>query len=216
MADEKEQPAPGFWDHPDPFVQIVWSLLSLLVILHLVNGFIRMFLSGDILGPGLLARLYHFYIEPLLPYLKLISVALTIILVYGIVVYWRKLTSLYASELRLLYPEQIPATLAINPQWQRILDHSESQNENDWRQAILEADIMLDDLLDKLSLPGDTMADKLKAVEKSDFLTLDNAWEGHKVRNQIAHEGAAYILTQREARRVIALYQSVFDEFKMI
>jgi ribosomal protein L14E/L6E/L27E len=65
-------------------------------------------------------------------------------------------------------------------------------------------------------LPGDTLGERLKAVEQSDFDTIDKAWEAHKVRNKLAHEGGDFILTQREAKRIIALYKDVFDEFRMI
>ena len=112
--------------------------------------------------------------------------------------------------------EEIKSPEHKNPQWERILFHSESVNENDWRLAILEADIMLGDMLEKMALPGESIGDKLKAVEKSDFLTVENAWEAHKVRNQIAHEGVSFILNQHEAKRVIGLYQSVFQEFQII
>ncbi len=100
--------------------------------------------------------------------------------------------------------------------WERIVEQAESTSESNWRIAIIEADIMLDDLLYKLGLPGDTIGDKLKAVEKSDFLTLDDAWEAHKVRNQIAHGGSGFQLNQREARQAISHYEKVFREFYLI
>ena len=127
-----------------------------------------------------------------------------------------KLTKLRINERKLLYPKTLVSNEVLSPQWERILNHTESLNENDWRLAILEADIMLGGLLDRLYLPGETVADKLKAVEKSDFTTIDNAWEGHKIRNQIAHDGQAFIMTQREARRAIDLYRTVFEEFGII
>jgi transposase len=61
--------------------------------------------------------------------------------------------------------------------------------------------------------PGETIADKLKTVEKSDFNTIENAWEAHKARNQVVHAGSDYQLTEREAKRIIDLYRSVFEEF---
>ncbi len=100
--------------------------------------------------------------------------------------------------------------------WKKVLEHSASENPSDWRVAIIEADIMLDDLLGVLKLPGSTIGDKLKAVEPSDFLTLDQAWEAHKARNMIAHQGSDFLLNQREVRRIISLYEAVFKEFKMI
>ena len=101
-------------------------------------------------------------------------------------------------------------------EWQRIIDHITSDNPSDWRLAILEADIVLDEVLAGVGFVGDTLGDKLKQAEKGDFKTIENAWEAHKIRNAIAHEGADFTLTQREARRIIDLYQSVFEEFKYI
>ncbi len=100
--------------------------------------------------------------------------------------------------------------------WAKILEHANSTNENDWRHAILDADIMLDELLDAQGYKGDTMGDKLKQVERSDFRTIDLAWEAHKVRNKIAHEGSALSLSEREVRRVVALFEQVFREFHLV
>lgn len=152
-------------------------------------------------------------------YIKFVLLGISILLAGALVYVFRHLRALRANEHTLMYPEAAGSTepgKIVNQQWEKIVAHSESQNENDWRLAILEADIMLDRLLDSLSLPGDTMADKLKAVEKSDFTTIDLAWEAHKIRNQIAHEGSEFKLNQRETRRVISLYQEVFNEFQII
>ena len=75
---------------------------------------------------------------------------------------------------------------------------------------------MLNELLDVLGYRGETMADKMKQVVRGDFNTIDLAWEAHKVRNRVAHEGAEHLLSGREARRVISLYEQVFREFKFI
>lgn len=100
--------------------------------------------------------------------------------------------------------------------WLEIIKKSESENPSDWRLAIIEADIMLDDLLNQLQLPGDTMGEKLKAVDPPDFLTLDQAWEAHKARNMIAHQGDNFLIDKREVRRIISLYEAVFKEFRII
>lgn len=103
-----------------------------------------------------------------------------------------------------------------NPKWPRVVAHVHSDRESDWRLAILEADIMLDEMLEGMGYRGETLADKLKAIEPSDFLTLDKAWEAHKIRNTIAHEGSDFMLTQREAKRVIGLFADVFKESRFI
>lgn len=110
-------------------------------------------------------------------------------------------------------------TAETNPtveRWERVQTLLNSANESDWRLAILEADVMLDEMVGHIGYHGDSLGEKLKGVEKSDFTTLDLAWEAHGVRNHIAHEGAAFSLTEREAQRVVKLYEDVFQEFKYI
>ena len=103
-----------------------------------------------------------------------------------------------------------------NKRWEKIEEHINSENPSDWRLAILECDIILDEMLTKMSYHGETIADKLKAVEKSDFLSIDKAWEAHRVRNAIAHGGSNFEISDREARRVVSLYEDVFKEFHFI
>ena len=67
-----------------------------------------------------------------------------------------------------------------------------------------------------MSYHGDDLGSKLRGATKADFKTLDQAWEAHKVRNDIAHDGSNFLLSQREAKRVINLYRQVFEEFYYI
>lgn len=80
------------------------------------------------------------------------------------------------------------------------------------RQAIIESDVILDELLTRLGYPGDSIGEKLQMVNRAHFNTLDQAWEAHKVRNVIAHQGSAYQLTEAVAQRTIANYEAVFRE----
>jgi hypothetical protein len=80
----------------------------------------------------------------------------------------------------------------------------------------LEADIVLDDILTSLGYQGDGIGEKLKRVNPGDMKSLNEAWEAHKVRNQIAHEGSQFPLTQHEANRVVNLYKKVMEEFYFI
>lgn len=100
--------------------------------------------------------------------------------------------------------------------WERIQAHAHSGKESDWRLAVLEADVLLDELVTNMGYRGDSLGERLKGVEKSDFTTVDKAWEAHAVRNKIAHEGAAFALSEREAKRVLSLYEEVFKEFRYI
>lgn len=155
---------------------------------------------------------------------KFLGFALAGISAIGTIVFNRKHDLIWRQEKAKVYPEKMQTISSTDesisdPQkerWQKILSLASSQNPSDWRLAIIEADIMLDELLISMRLPGETMGEKLQAVEKSDFTTLDLAWEAHKARNAIAHEGSNFLLNERETRRLISLYESVFREFELI
>jgi len=91
-----------------------------------------------------------------------------------------------------------------------------ADNEAEWKLAVIEADAMLDELIRRIYPHlGDNLGERLKNIEPSDFSTLESAWAGHKVRNNIAHNHN-YRLSEREARAAIAAYQRVFEEFHFI
>jgi len=99
-----------------------------------------------------------------------------------------------------------------NKKWAKVEEHAHSTNPADWRLAIMEADIMLEEALRSKGFPGDTVGEMLKSAQPSDLLTLNTAWEAHKVRNNIAHSGSDFELNEREKNRVIMLFEAVFKE----
>ncbi|MDQ5971521.1 MAG: hypothetical protein QG566_467 [Patescibacteria group bacterium] len=103
-----------------------------------------------------------------------------------------------------------------NPRWKYVLSLIESPSESDWRMAIIEADSMLDDLLIEKGYSGDSLGERLKNARSDAFMTIDNAWAAHEVRNKIAHSGLDYSLTQLESRRIMRLYETVFEELGLL
>jgi hypothetical protein len=103
-----------------------------------------------------------------------------------------------------------------NSRWQHIESLADDATASQWREAIVEADIMLDDVLTKQGYMGDGVGEKLKSIEPNEVKSLQDAWEAHKVRNQIAHEGSAFNLSDTIARRTIARYEAIFREFNAI
>jgi len=100
--------------------------------------------------------------------------------------------------------------------WEVVEEHVRSDRPADWRLAIIEADTILEEMLKRMGYEGESLGERLKVVEPSDFTSIQSAWEAHKVRNQIAHEGSGFELSHREAKRIIGLYEQVFKEFEYI
>jgi hypothetical protein len=96
--------------------------------------------------------------------------------------------------------------------WNIVVGYMEGKEEALWRIGILEADNLLDELLLDRGYFGMTLADKLK---QANFNSIDLAWNAHKMRNRIAHDGSKFVLTDRMARSTLEMYRTVFKEFKI-
>lgn len=103
-----------------------------------------------------------------------------------------------------------------NPRWLAVTEYMNSESQNDWKLAILEADSILESLVDDLGFKGDTFGEKLKSVDKEKFKNLSSAWEAHNVRNRIAHEGTEFEISKLEAKRVITIYEQIFRDYGYI
>lgn len=159
-------------------------------------------------------------VEKFLSLSVILAIPVCLMLMVGIVVsverlkvIRRKEKDIYNPKVEVAYDDSARGDSGLSLRWKTITEHIESENQNDWKQAIMEADIILGEILEKMGYQGDGIGEKLRRVEKADFQTLGEAWEAHKIRNIIAHEGASYELNKYEARRVIGLYKQVFEEF---
>lgn len=86
-----------------------------------------------------------------------------------------------------------------------------SSNSSDWKVAILEADNILDEITKRMGYTGETLGERMKVISATDFPYLEEAWEAHKVRNQLAHKGTEYTLARSDAEHVINIYYRIFS-----
>ena len=122
----------------------------------------------------------------------------------------------FGREASMLTPLEEPELETGNSRWEHIVMLAASANESDWRRAIIEADVMLGDLLTEQGYRGSTIGEQLKDANPLQFSTLDLAWKAHKMRNDIAHGGEQLVLSERDVRATIDQYGRVFEEFNFI
>jgi hypothetical protein len=158
----------------------------------------------------------------LVGYLVGLSLVLSFILLFGIIFSVESIKGIRRREDKiynqkpevLKQAETVPqGDVEMAKKWEQVQVHVSSNNPNDWRQAIIEADIMLSNLLIQLGYKGQTMSEQFGRVASGDFKTIEAAKEAHGVRNRIAHAGSDFKLNNIEAQRVINLYKQVFEEF---
>ncbi len=163
-------------------------------------------------------------IRNIISFLITISIPLSIFLFVAIIITVERLkairnkeSEIYDAKADMGYSDVVPDPKKGNPEmakkWDNVLNLVESANPSDWRQAVLEADIILGDLLTTLGYKGEGIGEQLRRATKADFKTLDDAWGAHKVRNEIAHAGSDYPFSQYDARETISKYRRVFEEF---
>ncbi len=100
--------------------------------------------------------------------------------------------------------------------WYRVQELISTEDEGNWRLAIMEADTILESALESKGISGQGIGEKLKNCTPGDLQSLQSAWEAHLVRNKIAHEGTNYPLSAREARRAITQFELVLKELRYI
>ncbi|MDO8572207.1 MAG: hypothetical protein Q7S11_00355 [bacterium] len=145
---------------------------------------------------------------------KTISFLIIMLSVAGIVYIFLRLRRLQAQEHEKYKAVDVEGedAKARQVQWEIILKHMASENNAEWKLGILEADNILDELLEERGYRGETLGDRLKFAESKGLKTLNDAWEAHKARNKIVHEEATSPLNKRDARKIIDLYEKVFKE----
>ena len=74
----------------------------------------------------------------------------------------------------------------IQQAWNNIELLSSGDNESEWVKAIFEADKLLDYVLQRRRVSGNSVGERLKNA-KSLFSNVDIVWQAHKVRNELAH-----------------------------
>ena len=205
--------------------QIIALLVGLLFLAAIING---LFVYLNSLGQGspteIWAGIVDYFLRHIWPTWKLAAVIVSALAVVGIIYNMRKLSviereewKIFNSSSEVLIPNEAEGNIKFGSgKWEKVMDLANSGNASDWRLAIIEADAMLEELLQSQGLHGDSVGEMLKSADENEFLTLDDAWEAHKARNAVAHPGANFQLNERETKRVMALFEKVFMEFGLI
>ena len=145
-----------------------------------------------------------------------------VVILSATVVYIVYLTSKTEHQFKANYRAQVLKTdtqkvsKKCSAAWHDVAKLMGSEQASDWKVAILEADSILDGLLEDLGYVGENLGERLKVVPRGSMKNLEAAWSAHKVRNRIAHDTAAATLDKREAVDTVGNFERVFREFDYI
>lgn len=95
--------------------------------------------------------------------------------------------------------------------WQDVLQKLESPSASDWNIAIIRADAIVDGILKEMDLPGETMAERLKALDPAKLTSFHELWDAHLLRNRIVHE-TEQVVSREEARFAVNAFGKALKE----
>ena len=78
--------------------------------------------------------------------------------------------------------------------------------------AIIEADALLNEVLERMAYTGESLGERLKQVESSVLPNIEQVWQAHRVRNDIVHD-PDYRLPVDRAKAILEVYEQAFKHF---
>lgn len=191
--------------------------------IELIFGNLHTFLFGDFQPVDALARgeLVRTFFET--PLGMLVSSAWFVYLVLAIVAtvlfaFWYTQTMLVYKKVQAeMIPRFATKTFAEldaqsdTARWKHVELLMASTKPHEWKQAVMECDLMLEEILLEQGCDGATVLERLHNAPAGKIQHKENALLAHATRLALTDE--SYVLTEREAYRTIKNYQSVFKEF---
>ena len=98
--------------------------------------------------------------------------------------------------------------------WLKIEKRLETEKEDEYKLAIIEADDLLDESLTRMGYKGEDLSEKLKKVDSSIIENIEPILEAHKIRDSIVYD-PDYKLDSEIARRTIEIYKKTFQDLEI-
>lgn len=103
----------------------------------------------------------------------------------------------------------------VKSKWQDIISKIETGLEKDLQMAIIDADSLLDLILKRKNYPGENLKERLNAIKQENLLNMDEVWQAHKTRNEIAHN-PHFVIVKKDTEKILKFYKNAFQKLKVI
>jgi len=172
--------------------------------------------------PILLPKIISFLISPTLPSwmiaLKIIFIIVSLVFV-GFIIFalikttWLKRMIIWDVQEFLTYrPFGVSKVVG---KWQTIKNRLETGLEPEAKLAIIEADKILDDTLNRMGFGGETLGERLEKLTAVSLPNIEEVRQTHRIRNNIIHD-PTYRLDLEEAKKAIAIYEKALTNLQAL
>lgn len=99
--------------------------------------------------------------------------------------------------------------------WKQIVRKMRSDDINNWKTAIIDADKILDDIVKSSGYRADTADERIKQLAPEALSNSEQVKEAHRVRNRAAQE-PDFMITKEETLATLKIYKKSFQEFGLL
>lgn len=187
---------------------------------NLINLF--EYIIASIFGTGITGTSIGNFLLTLWDVYVVLAFLISLLFIIGIIYSYLKINEYFAlegaqlDEAERVWREINSGVRGVSDRWTEVLQHVASDRPNDWKLAIIEADIMLGEGLKERGYAGMSIGEQLRSISPAQMPSLQDAWDAHRIRNRIAHEGSDFILTQSLAREAIVKYERALRELGVV
>ena len=103
----------------------------------------------------------------------------------------------------------------VEGKWQKIKNRLESGIESEAKLAVIEADSMLDGILNRMGFGGRTLGERLDRLTAVSLPNIEEVRQAHKIRNNIVHD-PTYRLDLEEAKKMISVYEKALTDLQAL
>ncbi len=99
--------------------------------------------------------------------------------------------------------------------WKHILKHLSGRKEERWKQAVLDADKVLDELLKISGYHGAHLTERLDNITSAQITNIDELRQAHETA-KIIKKDPDFAFSKTEAEENVYIYRKVFKELRLL
>ena len=144
----------------------------------------------------------------LLP-VKVVLIFFSIVFFVFIIYFFARSTYLkyqFVLDVREFFSIESASLRKFSRRWKRIQQRIGTGVEAEYKLAIIEAEDLLNDLLEGKGIKGENFEERINQIEKTQLPNLDEVLEAHKTRNDIMHD-PNYKMESERAKKVLDIYE---------
>jgi len=141
--------------------------------------------------------------------LKILVTILSLVFLFGIIYLFLKsnwAARRFFLDLAEFFSPNLGGQRKASKGWEKIKKRLEKNSESEAKLAIIEADDLLNETLNKMGYSGKTLGEKLTNLKKTILPNLDEVSEVHKTKSDILQD-PSFRLDPEQAKRILEVYE---------